>query len=152
MRDSWKNLNFTISKFWAQWYADNMTNKRWKAFKQKKWRTLQKRLRDGVRRICQTLYQKNHCNSKLTWSEHLECHWWDSVQRSSLQNTGWAQKATQLCLEKCDLRLYMLTKLVHSIPHRLENVKNNKGPSWLLIFLLFNIKWKRNDIPNCKKK
>ena len=81
--------------------------------------------RDGVRRICQMLYPKNLCNSKLTWSEHLECRWWDSVQRSSPLNTGRAEKATQLCLEKWDLhvRLYTLTKLAHSIPHRLENVE-----------------------------
>ena len=27
--------------------------------------------RDGVRRICQMLFPKDLCNSKLTWSEHL---------------------------------------------------------------------------------
>ena len=146
MRDSWKNLNFTISKFWAQRYADNMTNKRWKASSKRSGA----HFRSGSEMVSEEFAK---CYTKRTTATAnspdlniLECHWRDSVQRSSPQNTGRAQKATQLCLEKCDL-----TKLAHSIPHRLENVKNNKGPSWLLIFLLFNIKWKRNDIPNCKK-
>ena len=133
-----------MSKFWAQWYRDNMqTNKVWKAFKWKKQHTLKKRLRDGVRRICQTLYQKNHCNSKLTWSEHLECRWRDSVQRSSLQNTWRAEKATQPCLEKCELRLYTFTKLTHSIPYHLENVKKKIKEAILVTNICF-IQYKKN--------
>ena len=118
------------------------TNKGWKAFKQMKQHTLQKQLRDGVRRICQTLYQKNHCNSKLTWSEHLECRWWDSIQRSSPENTGQAEKVTQLCLEKCYLGLYMFTKFTHSIPHPLENVKKIKEA--ILVTNICFIQYKMN--------
>ena len=65
-----------------------MTNKRWKVFKRKKWLTLQDLLRDGVRRICQMLYQKNHCNSKLAWSEHLDCRWHYRSQYQSFEHNG----------------------------------------------------------------
>ena len=80
---------------------------------------------------------KDHYNSKLTWSEHLECRWRGSVQRSSPQNTGRVEKATKVRLEKCDLRLYTLTKLAHSLPRRLEKV-TKKGGHPLVTNISFN--------------
>ena len=94
---------------------------------------------------------KDHYNSKLTWSEHLECRWRGSVQRSSPQTLE-ELMATKVRLEKCDLRLYTLTKLAHSLPRRLEKVTKKEAILWLLIFLLINIKWIRNNITNLKKK
>ena len=101
--------------------------------------------RDGVRRICQMLYPKNLCNSKLTWSEHLECRWRDSVWKYSPQNTGRAEKVIQLCLEKWDLhvRLYTLTKLAHFIPRCLENVKK-KIKEAILVTNISVIRYKMN--------
>ena len=51
--------------------------------------------------------------------------WCDNIQRSSPQNTGLAKTATTLRLEIVNVDT--LWELVHSIPHRLENVRNHKG-------------------------
>ena len=48
-----------------------------------------------------------------------------NVQRASPQNTGRAETATTVRLE--NLTLDTLRKLVDSIPHRLENVRKDKG-------------------------
>ena len=79
--------------------------------------------RHGVKRICKQLA------GKLTWCEppgdHLANRWRYNVQRASPQNTGRAETATTVRLE--NLTLDTLRKLVDSIPHRLENVRKDKG-------------------------
>ena len=49
----------------------------------------------------------------------------DNIQRSSPQNTGRAETATTLRLK--NVNLHTLWELVHSIPHRLKNVRKHKG-------------------------
>ena len=79
--------------------------------------------RHGVKRICKQLA------GKLTWCEppgdHLANRWRDNVQRAKPQNTGRAETATTVRQE--NLTLDTLRKLVDSRPHRLENVRKDKG-------------------------
>ena len=79
--------------------------------------------RHGVKRICKQLA------GKLTWCEppgdHLANRWRDNVQRANPQNTGRAETTTTVRLE--NLTLDTVRKLVDSIPHRLENVRKDKG-------------------------
>lgn len=102
------------------------TDNNWrKAFKRKKRRTLQKRLRRGLTRNCQTLYKRTTVQQTHLILKHVECRWRENVQRSSPQNTGRAEKATALLLEKCDLRHAREARTFYTLLHR--NVPKNEG-------------------------
>ena len=104
-----------------------VTNKGWKALKRKK--AVHTLCRHGIRRISK-LYTKGRPAGKLTWCEpssnHLDYRWWDNIQRSSPQNTGLAIRQRPRFTWKIVI-LDTLLEHVHSIPHRLENVRNHKG-------------------------
>ena len=111
----------------------------WRSCKNEHQRWCQKNLPNVIPK--EPLQQQTH----LIWTLILECRWWDSVQRSSPQNTGWAEKVTQLCLEKWDLHvgLYTHTKLAHFIPRCLENVKK-KIKEAILVTNISVIRYKMN--------
>ena len=82
---------------------------------------------EAAQRWCQNKFAKRYTKRTTATANSPDLNMWsvadeNRVQRSSPQNTGRAEKATKLRLEKCDLRLYKATKLAHSIPRRLENV------------------------------
>ena len=103
-----------------------VTNKGWKALKRQK--EVDTSCRHGIRRICK-LYSKGRPAGKLTWCEpsitHLDYRRWDNKEKSSPQNTGLAKTATTPYPKIVNLDT--LWELVHSIPHRLENIRNHKG-------------------------
>ena len=105
------------SKFRAQQYVESLEEKK----------AVHPSCKHGVRRICQ-LYTKRGPAGKLTWCEpprdHLNYRRRD-IQRSRPQNTGQATTVTTLRLK--NVNLDTLWELVHSIPHRLENVRKHTG-------------------------
>ena len=115
-----KNLQ---SNAWT-WESLCIHHRGWKALKRKKRRTLQ----TWCQKNLQTL-PKEQLAGKLTWCEppgdHLANRWRDNVKRANPQNNGRAETATTVRLE--NLTLDTLRKLVDSIPHRLENVRKDKG-------------------------
>ena len=68
--------------------------------------SIQKRLRHSLTRNCQTLHKRTTVQQTHLILKHVECLWREKVQRSSPKNTGRAEKATALLLEKGDLRGY----------------------------------------------
>ena len=89
--------------------------------------SIQKRLRHGLTRNCQTLYKRTTVQQTHLILKHVECLWRENVQRSSPQNTGRPEKATALLLEKGDSRHAYFTNLGHSIHCLIKNVPKNKG-------------------------
>ena len=120
-----KDFNFTKLKFRAPRYGDMWPKEVGKPCEEK-----------GGAHFMQAWYQicklctKVRPACKLMWFEHsrdrLDYCWWDNIQRSSSKNTGRAKTASTLRLEKCEF-IDTLWELVHSIPHRLENVRKYKG-------------------------
>ena len=85
--------------------------------------SIQKRLRHGLTRNCQTLYKWTTVQQTHLILKHVECLWRENVQRSSPQNTGRAEKATALLLEKGDsrwlkTRLFYERRTFYTLPHK----------------------------------
>ena len=80
--------------------------------------SIQKRLRLGLTRNCQTLYKRTTVQQTHLILKHAECLWRENVQRSSPQNTRRAEKATALLLEKGDLRHAYEAHTFYTPPHK----------------------------------
>ena len=82
----------------------------------------------GVRRICQ-LYTKVGPGSKLMWCEpprhHLDYRRRDNIQRSGPKTLDELRRWLRFAW--MNVTLDTLGELVHSIPHRLENVRKHTG-------------------------
>ena len=95
------------SKFRAQQYVESLEEKK----------AVHPSCKHGVRRICQ-LYTKGGPAGKLTWSEPLETIW---IIVDETTYASWLRFARK------NVTLDTLRELVHSIPHRLENVRKHTG-------------------------
>ena len=102
------------SKFRAQQYGDKLP-KKLESLEEKN--AVHPSCKHGVRRICQ-LYTKGGPAGKLTWSEPLETIW---IIVDETTYASWLRFARK------NVTLDTLRELVHSIPHRLENVRKHTG-------------------------
>ena len=113
------------SKFRAQRYGDKLP-KKVESLEDK--RAVHTSCKHGVRRICQ-LYTKGGPAGKLMWCEPLETIWIivdettykDPAPKTLDELRQWLRFAWK------NVTLDTLWELVHSIPHRLENVRKHTG-------------------------
>ena len=108
----------TISKFRAQRYGDIWPTKVGKTWREKRRCTLHA----GMASEEFVTYTKGRPAGKRTWCEHsrdhLDYRWWDNIQRSSPQNTGWAKTAITLRLEKCENKHALGNRTFYTSPLR----------------------------------